>query len=307
MDELTVKRWTRYGKDRLYVNLPDGSRVGWLDLQTGKSTLDRPELSAKFERAVSRYRGGDDPLDQGESLTSVGGECAPDAPKSQTLTPLQTHAPSDQEPFAIRIDWRDVGARRAGEAVAEQAAAERKAAPVRTMAARLFGVHTSERAWRVGAAGERKVASRLEQLGESWQVLHAVPVGDRGSDIDHVVIGPGGVFTINAKHHPDARVWVGGNTFMVNGHRQPYVRNARHEAHRASRLLSAAASTHVKVAGVIAVVGAHKGLAVKSQPDDVYVVARKEIAAWLKGMPQRLDPDQVELIVRVARRSDTWT
>ena len=39
MDTLTVKRWRRFGKDRLYVNLPDGDRVGWLDLQTGQSTL----------------------------------------------------------------------------------------------------------------------------------------------------------------------------------------------------------------------------------------------------------------------------
>jgi len=32
MEELIMKRWRRYGKDRLYVNLKDGTRVGWLDL-----------------------------------------------------------------------------------------------------------------------------------------------------------------------------------------------------------------------------------------------------------------------------------
>jgi hypothetical protein len=93
-------------------------------------------------------------------------------------------------------------------------------------------VHTDERAWRIGADGERKVADRLARLPQAWTVLHALPVGARGADIDHLVIGPGGVFTINTKHHPDARIWVGGDTFLVNGKRYPYVRNARHEAAR---------------------------------------------------------------------------
>jgi hypothetical protein len=57
-------------------------------------------------------------------------------------------------------------------------------------------------------------------------------VGDNGADIDRLVIGPGGVFSLNAKHHPGGKVWVGGNTLMINGHRQPYIRNSRFEAQR---------------------------------------------------------------------------
>jgi hypothetical protein len=44
-----------------------------------------------------------------------------------------------------------------------------------------------------------------------------LPVGDRDSDIDHVVIGPVGVFTIDAKNHPQANVWVRDDTCKVNG------------------------------------------------------------------------------------------
>ncbi len=47
-----------------------------------------------------------------------------------------------------------------------------------------------------------------------WRVLHAIPVGERGSDIDHLAIGPAGVFTINAKYHAGAKIWVGGDTFL---------------------------------------------------------------------------------------------
>ncbi|MBO0901763.1 NERD domain-containing protein [Cellulomonas sp. zg-ZUI222] len=103
---------------------------------------------------------------------------------------------------------------------------------------RVFDVRTEERAWRIGADGEEAVAAQITSLGPQWRVLHAVRVGQRDADIDHVVIGPAGVFTVNAKHHPHASVWVRGDTFMVNGRRVPYVRNSRHEAGRASRLLT---------------------------------------------------------------------
>ena len=102
-------------------------------------------------------------------------------------------------------------------------------------------MHTDERAWRIGADGEEKVGSQLAKVARRdprWRVLHAIPVGVRGSDIDHLVIGPGGVFAVNAKHHPGAKVWVGGITVTVDGFRQPYVRNSRYEANRAAKLLA---------------------------------------------------------------------
>lgn len=37
--ELKVTRWKRYGHDRLYVNLPAGTAVGWADLSTGDITV----------------------------------------------------------------------------------------------------------------------------------------------------------------------------------------------------------------------------------------------------------------------------
>ena len=98
------------------------------------------------------------------------------------------------------------------------------------------------------------VGRLLDKLPDGWAVLHAVPVGKGDTDIDHVVIGPGGVFTINTKNHSGQKVWVAGRTFMVNGQKQPHLRNAGHEAQRASRLLSAAAGFRVDVVPVIAVV-----------------------------------------------------
>src|SRR5215218_1974792 len=153
----------------------------------------------------------------------------------------------------------DLALRLPGTAAREQADLARQAAPVRSFVGRLIGANTSERAWRIGADGEVMVAKQLAKLmrrDPRWRCLHAIPVGANGADIDHLVIGPAGVFTLNAKHHPDARIWVAGDTVMVNGVRYPYIRNSRHEAMRASRLLSVAAGFSIPVTGIVVPVGA---------------------------------------------------
>jgi hypothetical protein len=52
--------------------------------------------------------------------------------------------------------------------------------------------------WSQGAEGEEVVGDVLEGLaGEGWRVIHDVSFG-RGN-IDHIAVGPGGVFTIETK------------------------------------------------------------------------------------------------------------
>jgi hypothetical protein len=52
-----------------------------------------------------------------------------------------------------------------------------------------------------GASGEEHVGALLDRLrGEQWQVIHDASLG-RGN-VDHILIGPGGVFTVETKSHP---------------------------------------------------------------------------------------------------------
>jgi hypothetical protein len=205
-------------------------------------------------------------------------------------------------------EWTDLADNRAGSAARAQAERLRSESPLRTAFARALGVRTDERAWRIGADGEEKVAAKLEKVSRKdprWRTLHAIPVGQRGSDIDHLVIGPGGVFTINANHLPRAKIWVGGDTFLVNGQRHPYIRNSRHEASRAARLLAAAGAPNVTVCGVIVPVRAEK-VTVKKAPDDVEINARFQLTRWLLGRPTALDDSTIGDVLQVARRSTTW-
>ncbi len=49
---VSVTRWRRYGKDRLYVTTADGEKVGWHDLANGESHPETPEQAAALADAV---------------------------------------------------------------------------------------------------------------------------------------------------------------------------------------------------------------------------------------------------------------
>jgi Nuclease-related domain len=52
-----------------------------------------------------------------------------------------------------------------------------------------------------GATGEEQVGGLLDDLaGEDWHVIHDASLG-RGN-VDHILIGPAGVFTVETKSHP---------------------------------------------------------------------------------------------------------
>ena len=113
------------------------------------------------------------------------------------------------------------------------------------------------------------------------------------------------MFSLNAKHHPGAVIWIRDNAFKVNGQQQPYIRNSRHEALRAGRYLTAACGFPVAVAGVVVPVGADD-VTIKQPPADVFVVNRMALADWLRRRPVVLEDATVEAIFEAARRSTTW-
>jgi hypothetical protein len=72
-------------------------------------------------------------------------------------------------------------------------------------------------AWRRGAAGERRTARLLGPLERhGWAILHDLAVPGSAANIDHLAIGPGGVFVIDSKQYrgrlqldPSGRLWHG--------------------------------------------------------------------------------------------------
>lgn len=150
-----------------------------------------------------------------------------------------------------------------------------------------------------------EIARRLGTLGSQWRVLHDVPFGE--DTVDHLAIGPGGVFTISTRYHPGAKVVVRGDKLDVDGFDAPYVADSRSQAQRVAAVLSEQAQFDVEVLGLIAVIGAPGGFTVKAQTYDgaVNVLTRKEIVPHLWAQPEVLGEPSVERIHDVASRRVT--
>jgi len=177
-----------------------------------------------------------------------------------------------------------------------------------TTVADLLGIRTQARSFAIGAWGERVVGRKLDTWAarHGWHVLHAVPVGRRGTDIDHVVIGEFGVVTVNTKV-TGTSVWVGERGLTLGGKAVPYVQKSRAESVRASRLLSSAVGGRVPVQPVIVFVGAKRFARQRGGPPDVAVLrAPRDLRRWLRRQRRVLAPDQVELIYQAARDPATW-
>jgi Nuclease-related domain len=194
--------------------------------------------------------------------------------------------------------------RRAGTSARERARALRSGQPIRTLVARALSVHTEERAWRKGANGELVTGFWLGRLPEGWFAFHDVPIGDRGANIDHFVVGPGGVFTINTKDLT-GEVRVTPRTITHNGRRTSFVPKAVAEARRVAALLEAALGKAIQVRGVLAILADE--WVIKERPSDVFVGGPRGVKHWMLGQPTILRSDEVIVIAAAASKPVTWT
>jgi hypothetical protein len=92
------------------------------------------------------------------------------------------------------------------------------------------------------------VWQRLRGRSAPWRVLHSVALldvdGRSRGDIDHVVVGPPGLVTINTKHHRGGRAELYESMLTVNGRATDYLAKARREAGLAGQLLAGALARH---------------------------------------------------------------
>ena len=274
MGDLVVRAWKRHGQDRLYItDSLTSQKVGFYDRTTGKINLS-------------------DASRETEALTALRPFLATGAPAH--VNGLQVDLPLED----------DLTANRPGAAAAEQAAALGPQGFQR-FAARLLKIRTEATSWEVGAAGERMVGQRLAKLSRGgWQILHAVRLRS-GADIDHVVIGPGGVFTVNTKHHADAKIRIGDRLVWVNGSQKQYLRNSAHEAQSAAQRLSAACRIPVQVTPVLAFVRAAE-IKIGSSAGSVVVLHGERIDQYFERLPRTLTATEQDRIFSVARRPEIW-
>ena len=282
MPPLNTRVWRRYSQLRIYVSA-DNAPVGWFDPRTGRSRLTQPQWHGEFWAAVRA-------------------EC------QRLVADEQIEEPRFPPEASLAVHGDDLARNAPGESARARARELRREHPLLASAAALVGIRTSARQFAAGARGERVVGRQLNRWAErdGWHVLHAVPVGQRGADIDHVIIGPFGVVTVNTKTTGTA-VWVGEYGLTIGGKPVDYLRKSRHEASRASQLLHRATGLEVPVQPVIVFVGARRVTVRRGGPSGVTVLASPgALRRWLLGQAPVLQPDLVGTIYAAARRPATW-
>jgi hypothetical protein len=142
--------------------------------------------------------------------------------------------------------------------------------------------------------GERRLAAEFAALPEGeWWVVDDLPIGRGGANIDKLVIGAGGVFTITAKKSwwP---VWIAERMALVAGRRTTYLQDAVADANAVRDRLARATDTAVPVFPVMVFVDTN--LTVDATPPDVAVVHVDDLVDWLLTRPPLLTPDEARSI-----------
>jgi hypothetical protein len=131
-----------------------------------------------------------------------------------------------------------------------------------------------------------------------WVVLHDLALPGSRANLDHLVIGPGGVLVIDSKQYrgrlqldPTGRLWHGRYPLA------PMLRAVSFEADQAALVLT---DPDVVVVPIVAVHGAQVPWG-KVVMDGVPVVAARRLPSMLGALPAVLGPERVAVLADQAR------
>lgn len=262
--EFVYNPWKLKELRRLYINLADGTKVGYLDLATMDAVPEPGESGDLLQRALA----GLSPRGAARRLIQAAqtGETVP--------------RPAPAPPAVNALPWTDLAAHRPGQLIETQ----------------------EDASYRAGVAGEQRTAGVLAGLERSgYRVLHSVPLSPR-KDIDHLVVGPTGIWAINTKATTyDVTAKADGAVYS-DGYRQKWVESIVRDAAVAGEHLAVAARMDLRCRPLVAV---WSTMNVTSHCDGL--AAGEAITGAITAPGAGFPPEWVEVVYNVARRSDTWT
>lgn len=243
---------------RLYVNFPDGTKVGYLDLVTLAAVPEEPSTAEQLTRALGHL-----------------GALTPALPAA---APIEAQPPVRQ-PLKM-MPWSDLALNSPGRSIAE----------------------LDDASYKAGVAGEQRTAGVLSPLErQGYRILNSIPLSPR-KDIDHLVIGPTGIFAINTKATTYEVNAKSDGSVYTDGYRQNWIDSITRDAGLAAGYLAAAARMELEVQPLVTVWSTLK----VSSASTVLAAGEDVVRRVSEG--ERLYPEAwVDVLFNVARRSDTWT
>lgn len=153
-------------------------------------------------------------------------------------------------------------------------------------------------AWERGAQGEAATATLLEQLaGTGWEVRNDLRLPGSVANVDHLLIGPGGVIVLDTKQYSGA-VTVAKDTLWHN--RQPRTREVAAARRHAEAVRHALAiRDEVPVEAVMVIRGARLP-APEFQFEGLTILSPDRLLAWVDARAATCDPRQVSDLMEAA-------
>src|SRR5690554_3567774 len=154
---------------------------------------------------------------------------------------------------------------------------------------------------KLGRDGERVVADHLQELAANgWRVFHDIQ-GD-GFNIDHVVIGPGGIFTVETKTRSKplgkpARIIVDQNGISVAGSAasRDAIEQALAQSSWLARQLRSSTGQVFPVRAAIVFPNWYVARRTRPKSRDPWVLEPKALVKWLKKERASLNDEQVAM------------
>ncbi|TFC28766.1 NERD domain-containing protein [Cryobacterium sp. TMT1-3] len=215
----------------------------------------------------------------------------------------------DSEPARSAVPFIPTAPGRfAGQSVVEELLRQHGDRPQRSRLARTLGaspLDANELSWLRAAQAEMIVGDILARLPEGYSVYHSLPIRHTAFWVDHLVVGPGGIFSINSKTHWDRDLTGSQRSIPIGEHAMPYLRDARFESAQITALLAKAMPATSVVQPVIVLVNPHKILLAR-KPDTVTVIDSPRLRRWLVGRPQVFSAEQQAALTTLVDDPGTW-
>jgi hypothetical protein len=296
---MPARRKRRPGSDRLYVTSAEGLPLGHLDLVT-RIAHDVPAgYRERFTHEANAWLWEN--------------HLPPMASPDEIAEPAALGAGAAPPEGGWDPGWEDLALHRPGHGLTEEAAT-----------ARAERGPDADRPARLRADGQHAVAEAVAKLtrpptlrrgrGARWRILHSVPMAFAEADvvIDHILIGPPGLFVIEVVNIPGGRVVVedrtldlAGTTFDLERHRRIGVEVAERVSIALARAVGATETLDPPaVHPMVAVVGAI--VSGGGRPRGVTVTRLGPMPRLLTAFGTPQSDQAVDQIHDVARRSVTW-
>lgn len=150
-----------------------------------------------------------------------------------------------------------------------------------------------------GMTGERKVIKILSaSLNNEYSMFNDVNLESmKGGNIDHIVVGPTGIFVIETKNYKGKISYYGDNWEGV-GRKSPS-KQARINAMRIRKILTSLSNLKSRpfwVQGIVVLADPRAKVMVKRPPEHVEVFKINELTDYIESQPKRFEVHEIEQI-----------